>query len=157
MNDIELKTYFQENNDLLKTLINKVNLLVEENNITKKRTKKTKDPNAPKGARGPWILFSSMNKNKYQKKYPDSSYQEIVKKMSTDWKNLSSTKKAKYTELAKKDKLRYENEMAQYNKKHNLEKSQEVKPKRVSKSKARPIESEESSEQYSLDELELSE
>ena len=151
--------YKKENNTLLKDLLKKVDALLTDNKneaVTKKKTKKVKDPNAPKGARGPWILFSSKNKDKYQKKFPDASYQEIVKKMSLDWKALSDSKKAKYQEAAKKDKLRYEREMEEYNKKHIV--VEEPKPKKISKSKVKPVEveSEESSD-YSLEELELSE
>jgi len=79
--------------------------------------KEKKDPNAPKGAKTAYMFFQQEKRAalKEQKVDNDTIKEEIKK----GWERLKEKKKtAKYDELAKQDKERYKEELAQYEKIH---------------------------------------
>jgi len=87
----------------------------EHNMVLKGGKKKKKDPNAPKGPRGPWIFFQKDKRDSYKTKYPDLNQNDLFKKMSDDWHKMTEAQKSKYSKAAAKDKERYEKEMSEYN------------------------------------------
>ncbi|EIE21134.1 SSrecog-domain-containing protein [Coccomyxa subellipsoidea C-169] len=72
-----------------------------------KKKKAKKDPNAPKKALSAFMFFSSAKRDEVKKENPDISFGEVGKALGDKWKNISATEKAKYDEMAKKDKVRY--------------------------------------------------
>lgn len=48
---------------------------------------------------------------------------DVTKEIGARWKTLSAEEKVPYDEMAKKDKLRYEEEMKEYKKKGGKEES----------------------------------
>jgi len=184
MNKTELKllkgilSVSKDNQVLLKEAIEKMNKSLELNNLSgKTRRRRKKDPNAPKGPRGAWILFSNHNREKYKAKYPDLVNNELRKKMSYDWGNTIPEKiKNKYKAAADKDKERYRTEMDAYKKKiaaeaaaalpattskapvddeFDLDNLLPTKPKAKKTPKAKPAPVADDDE-YSLDDLDLS-
>ena len=94
--------------------------------------RKKKDPNAPKKARSAYILFCSENRAKLQKKSPELNTTQLVSKLGEMWKSASDKEKAKFAELSKKDKERYEKEMENYSPPSDVE---EEAPKKRGKAK----------------------
>jgi structure-specific recognition protein 1 len=82
---------------------------------TGKTKKAKKDPNAPKGAKGAFMYFSSEYRDKIKEENPNISFGEIGRALGEKWKVISSEEKAKFEEMAKKDKERHRREMAEYN------------------------------------------
>jgi len=78
------------------------------------RSKHKKDPNAPRRANTSYILFCGDQREKVKKSNPNMSATEITTKLGELWKALSEKDKKKYTDLAAKDKARYEQEMESY-------------------------------------------
>lgn len=78
-----------------------------------KKTKRVKDPNAPKRALTGYMFYvkSRMNKNK-----PQGNMKDYVAQVGADWKKMSEKEKAPFLAQAQKDKARYEREMASYTK-----------------------------------------
>ena len=87
-----------------------------------KKGKAKKDPNAPKGAKTAFLFFSAENREKLKKESPDMSFGEVGKALGEMWKTIDSDGKAKYEEMAKKDKERHKKEMAEYKSKQSSEK-----------------------------------
>jgi len=77
-----------------------------------KEAKEKKDPNAPKKARSSYMLYSmSARKDAC---YEGLAFGEVGKALGAKWKELSEEEKGVWAEEAKKDKERYEREMALY-------------------------------------------
>mmetsp|Transcript_21745 Transcript_21745/g.37073 ORF Transcript_21745/g.37073 Transcript_21745/m.37073 type:complete len:190 (+) Transcript_21745:92-661(+) len=74
------------------------------------KSKKKKDPNAPKAASSAWMLFLAENREKKV----DIQPKELMKLMSIEWKGMSDAQKKKYVDMAAKDKLRYQAEKEKY-------------------------------------------
>ncbi|KAL3911942.1 MAG: hypothetical protein SGARI_001398, partial [Bacillariaceae sp.] len=87
-----------------------------------KKTKAKKDPNAPKGAKSAYMFFNAENREKVKNENPDMSFGDIGKAMGEKWKKIDADEKAKYEEMAKKDKERAKKQMAEYNAKQSAEK-----------------------------------
>jgi structure-specific recognition protein 1 len=81
---------------------------------TGKKKKAKKDPNAPKGAKGAYMFFSTENREKLKKENPDMSFGDLGKALGEQWKMISADEKAKYEEMAKNDKERHKKEMSEY-------------------------------------------
>lgn len=76
---------------------------------------KKKDPNAPKGARTAFVFFSTENRPMLMKEGEAKlSLTDASKKLGEMWKAMSEADKEKYNEMAKEDKVRYNNEMEAY-------------------------------------------
>lgn len=78
------------------------------------RTKRTKDPNAPKKWNTSYIIFCGEQRDKIKKSNPNMSATEITTKLGELWKALPEKDKKKFEEASKKDKARYEKEMESY-------------------------------------------
>eukprot|EP00794_Sanderia_malayensis_P007391 gene7391-8211_t len=74
--------------------------------------KAKKDPNKPKGKKGPYIFFLEDRRSQMGDEKMDFS--SFSKETSAEWKVLTPKDKEKYEKLALKDKKRYEEEMANY-------------------------------------------
>jgi galactose-1-phosphate uridylyltransferase len=78
------------------------------------KTKKRKDPNAPKRPKSAYICYCNARRPRLKSKYPDKKMPEITKFLATRWKDMSDEKKAKYVTMADEDKERYADEMKDY-------------------------------------------
>jgi hypothetical protein len=81
---------------------------------TVKKSKKSKDPNAPKRAKTSYILFCVSKRDEIKESNPDMSAKDIIKELGTMWRSLSDDEKTEYVNLANEDKERYEEEMKSY-------------------------------------------
>ncbi|CAN9510046.1 unnamed protein product [Ophioblennius macclurei] len=75
-----------------------------------------KDPNKPRGKVSSYANFISTCREEHKKKHPGTnvSFSEFSKKCAERWKTMSAKEKAKFEEMARLDKLRYEREMKSY-------------------------------------------
>jgi len=80
----------------------------------KRKRRRTKDPNAPKRALSAFFFFCQEERNSVKKQYPSYGVGDIAKELGRRWG--VSTDKPRYEESARKDKARYEKEMAEYRK-----------------------------------------
>ena len=78
-----------------------------------KRKRKTKDPNAPKRATTGFFFFCQDERPAIRAANPSWTIGLVAKELGRKWETCKN--KPKYDVLAKKDKLRYEKEMAAYN------------------------------------------
>jgi len=80
------------------------------------RKKAKRDPNAPKRAPNPYMIFQNApdGRPKFRMLYPDLKMHEIAKKMSEKWKTMTDEEKKPYVDQSSKDKERYQREMAAY-------------------------------------------
>merc|ERR1712189_104022 len=87
----------------------------EDDGKKRKRKKKEKDPNQPKRNMSSYFHFCGEKRSDIKEDHPDATVGEVAKLLSAIWKELSETEKAKYEEMAKKDKERYVKAMEEYN------------------------------------------
>lgn len=74
-----------------------------------------RDPNLPEQAHHAYFFFISEHRDKVKADLSDNAiFEDVAKELSHRWWVLESPEKAKYEELAMKDKIRYEKEMAIY-------------------------------------------
>ena len=91
--------------------------VTEQTNANNKPTiaKKVKDPNVPKQASNSYIFFMSENCNLIKASMPEGTNQrDLLTEVGRQWRELTEDKKAKYLEMANKDKERYAKEMEKY-------------------------------------------
>lgn len=80
-----------------------------------KRKRQKKAPGAPKRGKSPYICFSMANREAIKQSLPkDTKVTEIVRALARRWGELNEEERAPWIEIAKKDKKRYEDEMANY-------------------------------------------
>eukprot|EP01025_Chloroclados_australasicus_P005622 TRINITY_DN11737_c0_g1_i2.p1 TRINITY_DN11737_c0_g1~~TRINITY_DN11737_c0_g1_i2.p1 ORF type:complete len:463 (-),score=68.58 TRINITY_DN11737_c0_g1_i2:306-1694(-) len=80
-----------------------------------RKTRKKKDPDAPKRHLSGFMIFSMDKREQVRKENPDKKITEITKILGEMWKNVTTEEKASYEERSAKDKERYVKEMEQYN------------------------------------------
>ena len=78
------------------------------------RTKRKKDPNAPKKWQTAYIIFCGEHHSKVKASEPTLSGTQITSRLGEMWKAVSEKEKEKYEALSKKDKARYAKEMESY-------------------------------------------
>lgn len=78
----------------------------------KGKTKKVKDPNAPKRPLSAYFFFAKDKRAEVLKKNPGMSVTEVAKALGEQWRGLGD--KSKYEKMAVNDKARYEKEMKKY-------------------------------------------
>ncbi|GMH43683.1 hypothetical protein BSKO_11605 [Bryopsis sp. KO-2023] len=88
-----------------------------------KKTKKKKPKDAPKNAMSAFLYYSVENRPKVKEANSDFSFGQIQKHLGEQWKQMPAEDKSKYEELAKKDKIRYKEEMVAYKEKKSKEAS----------------------------------
>jgi hypothetical protein len=92
--------------------------LVSENTFMgggRKYSKKNKDPNQPKRARGSYVFFTLDERPKVLREQPDIKFTEVGHVMGERWRALSPAEKKRSEDLANDDKKRFNDEMAEYN------------------------------------------
>ena len=133
----------QENNieELLKTedTKEKVKEFVKKN-FKSKSTKKQKDPKAPKRSKSAWLFFVQEMRPLIKQNNKQLEFGPLSKLVGASWKSLKEDKKRKkeysrYTDMAEKDKKRFEEEMLNYEpsegfKKKKTKKENKIKGKR---------------------------
>ncbi|KAL4631403.1 high mobility group protein B3-like [Arapaima gigas] len=74
------------------------------------------DPRKPKGKMSAYAYFVQTCREEHKKKSPEIpvNFAEFSKKCSGRWKTMSGKEKAKFEEMAKQDKIRYDQEMMNY-------------------------------------------
>ena len=103
----------------------------------KEKTKKTKDKNAPKGAKSGYILFCSNERAKVKEDMPNIDSKEVLAELGKRWKTLKDDDEDRYNEyqkMAEKDKVRFKTEMENYVPGAEVEDSKE-KTKKTKKTK----------------------
>mmetsp|Transcript_5199 Transcript_5199/g.5331 ORF Transcript_5199/g.5331 Transcript_5199/m.5331 type:complete len:110 (+) Transcript_5199:616-945(+) len=83
----------------------------------KRKTKKDKDPNAPKRACSAYILYSQSRRAALLKEQPKLNYKEVISALSKEWNGLSDAEKGPFNKQADVDKARYKKEADAYKKK----------------------------------------
>ncbi len=76
--------------------------------------KKKKDKNAPLKPRNRYVLFCGKTRPKLIKQFPDLKGIEISDKLNEVYRNLSEAEKDRYGEMVKEDKVRYTQQMEEY-------------------------------------------
>nr|XP_039325864.1 high mobility group protein B3-like [Saimiri boliviensis boliviensis] len=74
------------------------------------------DPKKPKGKMSAYAFFVQTCREEHKKKNPEVpvNFAEFSKKCPERWKTMSGKEKSKFDELAKADKVRYDQEMKDY-------------------------------------------
>ena len=85
-----------------------------EDNDTKLKGKKKKDPNAPKRAITAFMFYSTKMRPIIKKEQPDIKFTEMGKLIGEKWRELSSDDKKEFEDMANEDKERYNDEMKKY-------------------------------------------
>jgi len=80
----------------------------------KRKTKKTKDPNAPKRPLSAFMYFCQDKRSDIQAQNPNAKFADLGKIMGAQWKELSPADKKPYEKKNQADKERYETEKANY-------------------------------------------
>ena len=79
------------------------------------KSKKSKKPkNAPKNPKSAYIFYCQDERENVKTEMPDLSAKEILKELGGRWQGTSEETRAKYQEMAKDDKERYNEEMKNY-------------------------------------------
>jgi high mobility group protein B1 len=84
-----------------------------------------KDPNAPKRSLSAFMFFSNAEQANVRQANPEFRLGETAKELGRRWAEVSTELRAKYVEMAGKDKERYEKEKQEY---HMSQQSGDVKP-----------------------------
>ncbi|KAJ8416782.1 hypothetical protein AAFF_G00326600 [Aldrovandia affinis] len=74
------------------------------------------DPRKPKGKMSAYAYFVQTCREEHKKKSPEIpvNFAEFSKKCSGRWKTMSGKEKSKFEDMAKQDKVRYDQEMMTY-------------------------------------------
>ena len=74
------------------------------------------DPKRSKGEMTAYAFFVQMSREEHKKKNPEVpvNFAEFSKKCSERWKTMSGKEKSKFDEMAKADKVHYDQEMKDY-------------------------------------------
>ena len=117
--------------------------------LMKKLIKKKKDPNHPAHPKSDYIFYCNIHRPRVQKELQDALVldnehdvekvqpHDVTRRLAKEWDDLKKNKlkeKQLYEEMAKKDKKRYDDEMADYSPPVNNEVAEEPKKGRKKKS-----------------------
>ncbi|EEF51321.1 high mobility group B protein 13 [Ricinus communis] len=91
----------------------------QETEKENKKTKKEKDPLKPKQPMSAFFLFS--NERRASLLAENKNVREVAKIAGEQWKNMTEEQKGPYEEMAKRNKLRYMQEMEAYKQKKDEE------------------------------------
>mmetsp|Transcript_39774 Transcript_39774/g.58417 ORF Transcript_39774/g.58417 Transcript_39774/m.58417 type:complete len:340 (-) Transcript_39774:115-1134(-) len=97
---------------------------------TKKKGKSKKDPKAPKKALSSYVIFANAKRAEIKKSNPEATFGDIAKIIGAEFKKLSDSDKQKWTDLASKDKVRYQKDMEDYEPPSDMESDDTGKPKK---------------------------
>tara|TARA_Y100000389_G_scaffold204602_1_gene258276 strand:+ start:2809 stop:3228 length:420 start_codon:yes stop_codon:yes gene_type:complete len=79
------------------------------------RIKKFKDKAHPKKPKSGYMLYCDMNRASTKKKLGDGKFPEVIRKMAAEWNSLNEVEKKKYSDMADDDKVRYAQQLEEYN------------------------------------------
>lgn len=79
-----------------------------------KRTKKKKDPNAPKRSMSAFFWYSQDERPKVRAANPEYNVGDVAKELGRRWSDAGPELKSKYEALAEKDRARYGNAKREY-------------------------------------------
>ena len=101
----------------LKENDNKGDISIRE---TSKKGKRKKDPNMPKKFKTSYFVWlwnedNEIGMSKIKNDSPDLTHKQALSKAGEIWKLMSDTLKKPFIDISKKDKVRYDNEVLQYN------------------------------------------
>jgi len=85
-----------------------------DNKSRAKRTKKVKDPNAPKRALSGFFWFSNEERGKVKAANPDFGVGDIAKELGKRWADCNELTKSRFEDMAEKDRARYDKEKVAY-------------------------------------------
>ena len=91
----------------------------------RERSKKEKDPNAPKRPSNAYFLYCSDNRNTVKEKNPELKTGQISKKLAAQWSTVDETTKKKYQKKFEDAKKEYEQKVQEYNAKKGEDKEEE--------------------------------
>ena len=74
----------------------------------KKGKKRAKDPNAPKKPLSGFFWFCGEERKRIKEQNPGFSVGDVAKECGKLWREVNATTKAKFQEMARLDKARYE-------------------------------------------------
>jgi len=80
----------------------------------KKKKRKKKDPNAPKRPTLAYIYYVNSRQDRVRKEHPDYKMTEVMRALGAEWRALDAKSKKPFEDMATKDKVRYQKEMANY-------------------------------------------
>lgn len=80
----------------------------------KKKKRKKKDPNAPKRPSSAYIMYVKSRLEQVKKAHPDFKMTQVMTTLGSEWKALDARGKRSFEDIAAKDKIRYNNEMAKF-------------------------------------------
>lgn len=89
-------------------------LLMEYKMQRKINRKAAKDPNAPKRARGSYVLFTFDYRPKIMQEFPGIKFTDLGTVLGERWRSLSPEERKRYDDMAQEDKLRFTAEMDAY-------------------------------------------
>ena len=81
------------------------------------KTKKKRDPNAPKQNMSAFILYCNAARNEFRAANPNVPFGDVGKLLSENFKALTAEERATWDDKAATDKARYHKEMAEYSSK----------------------------------------
>ncbi len=76
--------------------------------------KAKKDPNKPKGRMSSYAFYVQKERSDCKSNGVEVEFTAFSKKCALNWKDMDADDKADFTELAQKDKERFDSEMAAY-------------------------------------------
>jgi len=82
--------------------------------MPKTKTKKEKDPNAPRRFRNAYFIWAADNRALLKTQHPDWNGSTMVSELSSQWKSLDDKSKEKYKERSAAEKAKYDVELAAY-------------------------------------------
>jgi hypothetical protein len=92
--------------------IDEVTEMVET--LIKQASKKLKDPNEPKKPKKAFALYREQLSKRIKEENPQAKASDIMKMVSSEWKELDEEKRQPYIVEEVEDKKRYESEMKEY-------------------------------------------
>lgn len=82
-----------------------------------KSKSKSKDPSAPKKVSNPYMCFLKANRSKLQEQNPDFGATQMFALVGETWREMTAEQKYPYILQSEKDKLRYNEQMQEYEEK----------------------------------------
>lgn len=129
LNDIiSSNTNEQEYKNIMKVLKDKKDEISPL--LLSSKTKRIKDPNAPKKWKTSYIFFCSEQRELLRNQNQKYKTTEITSKLADMWKKLSPSERVKYEELSNKDKERYNEEKTTYSSPEEFKKKEKPLIKR---------------------------
>ncbi|KAJ3436868.1 high mobility group protein [Anaeramoeba flamelloides] len=88
---------------------------METNNL-RSITRRRKDPNEPKRNKTAYLFYALEQRPILLRENQELKISEVSRLIAQGWKNLSQSEKGPYRSLADQDKIRYQQEMEEYQK-----------------------------------------